>query len=284
MSESDTQATQATSGAEPVGAQLKDAAPVAGPQPLRPLPSTRTKFDTQLLILRAFAAASGPTKRPAQNADVANASGVNISTVSSCNRFFADVGLIEQQGRGYVPAQAVYDFQLAHSWNPDTAAHKLAGSIEQSWIWETIGGRLSIRSLTDDEVTAALADAVKAPPAFRASIEIIIEFLIAVGLVERDAGGLLKRSNGAHLPTPKPSEKPAGESASKDAAERQAPKPQREPEHEAPLSNSMSLSMKLVIPMDKVSRLGDPQKVQDFFTEWANLVNAKTAIEKMMAD
>lgn len=258
-------------------ADAKDGAVANAPehQPNRPLPSTRTKMDSQLAILRAFAAASGKDKKPVQNGDVSDVAGINVSTVSSCNRFFADIKLIEPQGRGYVPAPAVFDFHRSWEWGPDKAAHALAPVVRESWVWTALAGRLSFKTLTDDDVIRVLADEVEAGPNCRQPLSLIIELLLAVGLVVRDPNGSIRRapnvdqSHTSHAPKEE-HQRP------KEPAAAPAVSPQSAP------ANAMSLTMSLTVPMDQISRLGDAKRVQDFFAEWAALVNAKAAIERMI--
>jgi hypothetical protein len=232
-------------------------------------------MESQLAILRAFAAASGKDKRPVQNGDVADVAGINVSTVSSCNKFFADIKLIEPQGRGYVPAPAVFDFHRAWEWGPEKAAHALAPVIREAWVWTALAGRLSFKPLTEDEAVRVLADEVDAGPNCRQQLSLIIELLIAVGLVVRDPNGSIRRAPNVDQPHPP---HPAKE-------EHAQPRETAVSPVVVPTANSanvMSLTMSITVPMDQISRLGDTKRVQEFFAEWANLVNAKTAIERMI--
>ena len=128
-------------------------------------------------------------KKSVSNGEVAEVTTINISTISSCNRFFADIKLIEPVGRGNVPADAVFEFQRQWEWDRDTAAHALATVVRGAWFWELLNNRLSFKALSDDEAIKALASESQAAPVFRQQLEMIIELLIVVGLVARDTAG-----------------------------------------------------------------------------------------------
>lgn len=247
--------------------------PAQEPKPLKVLPTTRAKLESQLSILRAFAAASGAVRKSVQNTLVAEIADVSPSTVSSCNSFFADIGLLEPAGRGYVPADAVIDFSRAWEWNQETAPYKLAPVVENAWFWGALKARLSFRQLTDDVAVEVLAEAAASGPAYRTNLVVIIELLAIVGLIVRE-NGMVSRAKG--LANPEQSkEVPETRNVVPIA---QAPTPALSP------ANSMSITMSLAVPMDQISRWNSPEKVQKFFEQWANLLNAKVSIEQMLKD
>src|SRR5215204_854002 len=135
MTETDAGSTSTT---QTENGKVKDDPVSPEHHPSRPLPSRRAGTEPQLGILRAFAAASGKDRRAVQNGDVALIGNVNTSTVSSCNKFFADIKLIEPQGRGYVPAPEVFEFHRQYEWNAETAPHALAPLFRESWIWNAL--------------------------------------------------------------------------------------------------------------------------------------------------
>src|SRR5437762_5574893 len=102
-------------------------------RPKKILPTDRINFSKQLDLLRAFAAASGPSGRTVTNNDVAVIVGLKASTVSLANPFFSDVGLLLRADGGYTPSSAVVAFSRAFEWNRETASHKLATVISETW-------------------------------------------------------------------------------------------------------------------------------------------------------
>jgi hypothetical protein len=146
----------------------------------------------------------------------------------------------------------------------------LAPIFREAWFWSVLGSRLSFRALTEDEAVRVLADEVKAGPAWRANLVVLLEMLVVVGLVTREADGSIKRV--AHV------EPPARTQNEAEKTEKTDPPPK-----ESVIANSMSITMQLCIPMDRIALLGSPEKVKSFFLEWANLVNAKASIEKMVS-
>ncbi|MEM9111382.1 MAG: hypothetical protein AAGC72_15315 [Planctomycetota bacterium] len=263
--QTDTEATEEGTTEDQLGRQDHE--------PTKTLPSARSNTKSQFDLLRAWAVASGVAKKAASTPEVAKIAGRDSSTVSSCNSFFSEIGLLKKEGRSYVPAEEVFDYNRQHEWSPDKAPQKLAPILKESWAWEAVGGRLSFNPMSEKEVVAVLADACSAGPKYKNQLDTLLDYLIRCGLAVRQDSGKIAKGELAMAQKPKaqdppPIEKPKPEVSSKDSVAE-------------PAKNSMSLAMSIEVSMDEVSKLG-PQHVGSFFGEWAKLVNAKAAIEKMM--
>jgi hypothetical protein len=174
--------------------KAKPARTVASSKPNKFLPTDRITFLRQLDILRAWAAASGPLGKPVTNNAVAEIVKMQASTVSMANAFFSSVGLLNRTESGYIPSQEVLAFLRNYEWSPETAAQKLAPVIAKAWFATELLSKLSFGPLTEDECIQDLADASAAGPDYRSQLRILLEYLAAAGLVQRD-GNLVKKGN-----------------------------------------------------------------------------------------
>jgi hypothetical protein len=166
------------------------------------LPTERVSFEKQMAVLRAYAAASGPAKNAVSNDEVAAVlNDLAASSISLCNPFFGDVGLLIQEGRKQRPADAVFDYLHAFEWNEDTAALKLKDRFTRSWAAATLLPKLSFRQLTRDEAVQFLADESKAQKFHRKSLDLLLEFLNASGVLKVEGGAVAKnQASGASPP------------------------------------------------------------------------------------
>lgn len=174
--------------------KAKPARVVASSKPTKFLPTDRITFSRQLDILRAWAAASGPLGKPVTNNDVADIVKMQASTVSMANAFFSSVGLLSRTESGYIPSQEVLAFLRNYEWSPETAPQKLAPVIAKAWFATELLSKLSFGPLTEDECIQDLADASAAGPDYRSQLRVLLEYLAAVGLTQRD-GNLVKKGN-----------------------------------------------------------------------------------------
>lgn len=167
---------------------------VTSAKPTKFLPTDRITFSRQLDILRAWAAASGPLGKPVTNNDVAEIVKMQASTVSMANAFFASVGLLSRTESGYIPSQEVLAFLRNYEWSPETAPQKLAPVIAKAWFATELLSKLSFGPLTEDECIQDLADASAAGPDYRSQLRVLLEYLAAVGLTQKD-GNMVKKGN-----------------------------------------------------------------------------------------
>ncbi len=157
------------------------------------LPTDRVSFEKQSAIVRAYAAASGQEKKGVTNDEVATVmSGIAASSISICNPFFTDAGLLVQEGRKLRPVEAVFDLQHAHQWNAETAGLKLRPIFSNHWAAKSLLPKLAFRQLTKDEAIGFLAEESKAQKGHRKNLETLLDFLDYAGVIQLDGNTVLK--------------------------------------------------------------------------------------------
>lgn len=172
----------------------QNAVPSKSPKvkPNKALPTDRLSFDKQLAVLRAYAAASGISKNAVSNADVEKISGISTSSISICNPFFNDAGLIVREGMKQRPTQAVFDYSHSYQWESDKAAQKLASTLELTWFAHALLPKLSFRQLLKDEAITIFAEESKASLNYRRQLVLLIDYLEVSGLIRVDGNTLSK--------------------------------------------------------------------------------------------
>lgn len=170
-------------------------------RPEKALPTDRVSFEKQLGILRGYAAASGPEKKAVGNADVSKIVGIHSGSISNCNPFFADAGLLIRDGLKYRPSEEVFAYSNSFQWDQEKAALKLAPALESTWFAATLTPKLAFRSFSKDEAIAFLAEEAKASPDYRVQLELLLEYLKAAGVVAIE-GNMVATVPGARTPPP----------------------------------------------------------------------------------
>lgn len=174
-------------------------------KPTKILPTNRISFDGQMSILRAYAAASGPQGQPVSNSEVGKiVSDLAESSISLCNAFYCDVGLLSRDGLKQRPSQAVLDYLQAFEWDQKTAATKLKPVLENTWFAKALVPKLAFRQLTKDEAIAFLAEEAKASKEYKKQLETLLDFLGASGVVRYEGTTIYK------VTTSSPPQPPAG--------------------------------------------------------------------------
>lgn len=163
------------------------------------IPTDRVIFDKQASTIRAYAAASGRDKKAVTNDEVAAVmSELAASSISLCNPFFSDAGLLIQEGRKLRPVEAVFDLQHAYEWNPETAGLKLRPIFSEHWAAKVLVPKLAFRQLSKDEAIGFLAEESKATTAHRKNLETLLDFLNFAGVI-RIEGNVVQKANGVVL-------------------------------------------------------------------------------------
>ena len=173
------------------------------------IPTERVSFDKQMSVLRAYAAASGAEKKPVSNDEVASVSGLSASSISLCNPFFNDCGLLVAEGRKQRPADAVFDYFHAHEWNSDAAPKKLFGIMSGTWAAQTLVRKLAFRQLSKDEAIQFLADTSKAQKVHRRNLETILDFLNATNVIAVEGNTVSKTQDSVAQPPSEAEKQPA---------------------------------------------------------------------------
>jgi hypothetical protein len=166
----------------------------AASRPTKFLPSERITFTRQLDILRGWAAASGPLRKAVTNVEVGKIVDMQPSTVSMNNAFYASVGLLSKSEGGYAPAEDVMAFLRAYDWNKETAAQKLAPVLSKAWFYQALASKLEFGARTEADCLQDLGDAANAGQDYKNNLKMLLEYLLAVGLVQRD-GSLIKKGS-----------------------------------------------------------------------------------------
>lgn len=160
------------------------------PRPAKVLPTSRIAFEKQLDILRAYPALSGPDHKPVKNKEVADLVDMSENTVSLANPFFTDVGFLQRQDGGLIPGEEVFLFLQAHKWEPESSAYRLAPCLETSWFGQALIPRLSFGPMDESRALAVLGETATASPEYTPQLRLLISYLEAAGLIERENGQL----------------------------------------------------------------------------------------------
>lgn len=172
-------------------------------RPSKLLPTERITVAKQLEILRGYAAASSNGASPVSLEKVAAVVDMATTTISLANPFLVSVSLISKTDAGFSPAAEVISFLRAFEWNPETASYKLAPIIERSWFFEAIRPRLSFSPQDEQSILDVLAETAAASPDYKKNLQMLIEFTVQAGLVQREGNQLkLAKPSTASLDSP----------------------------------------------------------------------------------
>lgn len=244
--------------------------------PRETLPTDRIAFHNQLELLRAYAAASGPSGSVVSNADVSKIVSMTPSTVSISNAFFSAIGFLRREtAGGYVPAPDVVSFQRAYEWNPETAAHKLAPLVRESWFARAILPPVAVRPMDETSALERLADAAAAGTSHRSQLRICLDYLAAAGLISREDGRI---SSIRSAPTGTP-ERPAAPAATEG---REPPSPQKSAVTTAftqPTEGTVQFHVSVRVDMQEFAGWR-PDRIASFFSGIAQVLAAKGEVEK----
>lgn len=159
-------------------------------KPTKALPNNRLVFSKHLDILRGYVAASGLDKKPVSNDDVAKVVNIHAGSISNCNPFFNNIGLIRRDKNGYIPSDDVIAYAERYKWDSDKSALKLEPIIRNSWFAAALLPKLSFRPLSRDEAIGFLAEESNAAPEYKQNLELLIDYLRVAGLVSVDGDTL----------------------------------------------------------------------------------------------
>jgi hypothetical protein len=168
-------------------------APRARNQLSKVLPTDRLSIGKQLLILRAYPAASGDERQAVSNNQVASAGGDLVpSSVSLVNPFLVSVGLLHREGSKQRPSDALFDYLHAYQWSAETAGAKLYPAFVESWAAKALLPKLTLRQLSKKEAVQTLADDSKATRNDEKKLEALLEFLNVAGVIRFDGNSVAK--------------------------------------------------------------------------------------------
>jgi hypothetical protein len=173
-------------------------------KPTKALPTDRLSFEKQMDILRAYAAASGPSKASVGNAEVAKVANISPQSVSLCNGFFVEAGLLIRDGYKQRPSDAVFDYLQAHEWSPDDAGRKLAAVLRETWFANALLPKLAFRPLSRGEAVTFLADESKASRDYQQQLDLLLDYLAVAGVVKIENNTVSKGSTSQIAKDPDP--------------------------------------------------------------------------------
>lgn len=184
----------------PVGGPTPPVAKVVRPKPTQILPTERITLAKQLAVLRAYAAASGQNAKPVKTGEVSEIAKTQATTISSANPFFINTGLIQKTEGGFVPSAEVLAFAHAYEWDStdSTASYKLAPLFAPMWFAQEILKKISFGGgkLSESDAITSLAQYAAVPPECKNQVKLLVDFLEAAGLVQRE-GDYLKKGSAA---------------------------------------------------------------------------------------
>lgn len=255
---------------------------VAKNKPERFLPTERITFKRQLELLRAYAAASGPTNKPVTNRDVASFVKMTESTTSMGNAFFTQNGFLVKIGGGLVPAPEVVAFHRATDWNPDTASQKLGPLVARTWFADALLPRLSLNAMEEDQAVVVLAEAATADTKYRANLKLLIDYLESAGLVIRD--GAMIRLNRAAVEAVATAADSGNSTTTGNGADTQQPsRGAIATTFSAPTEASIRFQIDVNVKMDEMSGW-TPDRIAAFFAGIGQVMAAKGAMEKKVTE
>jgi len=197
------------------------------------------------------------------------------TTVAMGNPFFTSIGLISKTDAGFVPSADVINFLRAYEWNRETASYKLASTIEGTWFYQTLSTRLSFRPMEEADAVTALAEAASAGPDYKKSLQILIEYTIIAGLVQRDGNQLrLMRQTAPSSETPTRTEPGKAADSTVDAQ----PKTRILTGFAQSAEGAVHFNVQVRVEMAEFAGW-QPERIQAFFNGIAAVLKAKANIE-----
>lgn len=238
-------------------------------KPTRALPTDRVGFEKQTEVLRAYGAVA--EEEAATSSAISTVVQIHPSSVSVCNPFFLESGLIEKAGTGYKAGADVAAFHHAMEWDPETAGAKLAPTLRDTWYWKVLQPRLTLGSRDEAEAVRVLAEECRAGPSYRPQIKLILDYLTLAGIIVRD-GGQIKRGpqasagegNGA---TSTPAKPPSVEP-------HQPPTPPVKPTTQQTAFAGVGVEASIRVTEREIASWS-PEQIREFFAGLAAVIAAK---------
>ena len=246
-------------------------------RPTKSLPTNRIAFTKQLDILRAYAAAAGPTGKTVRLREVAEIVKMNPDTITMANGFFAEVGFLHRVDGALVPAQEVLSYAQAHQWNADTAAIKLAPLVRESWFGKALMPSLMFGGMEEKAALEKLALEAGASPEYRSQVSMLLDYLQVAGVVVKDGNVIRLNRGGVTTAAPASEERPTPGVP---------PEPRETPR--APAlhttfaqagAGAVQFQVSFKVDMAEVSGWS-PERISAFFAGIAQVLAAKGSIEK----
>jgi poly-D-alanine transfer protein DltD len=176
-----------------------------------------------------------------------------------------------------IVAAEVQAFFQASDWNKLTAGHKLAPLIQPSWFGQALITKLSFKQvMEEDEAIEIIAAAAPAGKEHRRALKMLIEWLEASGLVQRD-GTQLKSVTAP--PTNQSRQDAVGESA----GESPTPRPKVATAFSQMAQGTMRFNVSFDVDLSEMANWR-PDRIEKFFGGIAQVLAAKAEVEKTAKD
>ncbi len=250
-----------------------------GSRPARSLPTNRIAFAKQLDILRAYAAASGPTGKTVRLREVAEIVKMNPDTITMANGFFVEVGFVHRVDGALLPAPEVISYSQAHQWNADTAATKLGPLVRDSWFGKALMPTLTFGGIEEKAALEKLALEASASPEYKSQVSMLLEYMQAAGVIVRD-GSIIKlnRANPAAAPAVEERAAPGSTPEVRESVKAQAV----HTTFAQAGAGAVQFQVSFKVDMAEVSGWA-PERITAFFAGIAQVLAAKGSIEKEAA-
>ena len=228
-------------------------------KPDKHLPAARISTKKQWEILRAMSVANNNQGGAVSIKVVASIQSMHPNSISMCNPFFIEAGLITKQGHKFIPCKEVIDYAKSMEWDSDFAAHKLAPLIKNTWFANVVLLRLQMKPIKEKDAIRALAEESNSATKFKSQLVMLIDYL--------EFSGLLQRNNGM---LEKPKEEPRD---SEDTSKKSPEDPINQENSGQKFDENMEIFM-IPIPGKKPARIQIPKELNDH--DWQML---KTMLE-----
>jgi hypothetical protein len=187
----------------------------------------------------------------------------------------------KNDGTSWSISAEVLAFFRAYEWNKETAANKLAPLLQASWFAQALIPKLSFRPLGEEEAVSILGETVVAAPEYKKSLRMILEFMDAAGIIQRDGNQIILRS-GASSASDQP----------KTVQQEQKPMEQNEATPRSPkVATSFSqmaegaMRFNISFSVDMVEMASwKADRIAAFFSGIAQVLAAKAEVEKTAKD
>jgi len=254
--------------AESLSAVLKDAREQRiKSKPKRALPTERVAFVKQIEILRAYAIGSPDGTKFLTNTDISGIVGIHPNSISLCNAFFVENGLLQRGESGLAPTSDVIAYGRSFEWDQDSAPEKLGPTLQRTWFAEALLPRAALRVITETEALTVLAESASADKSYRSQLLFLIDYLEFSKLIMREGTNIRRATRLASIST-------GAASTSASLEVRQGPTQPDAPRAQS--SNGVSFSVDINVDMIEMSGWS-ADRISAFFAGLAQVIAAKGA-------
>ncbi len=153
--------------------------------------------ETLTKIIKGYVVASQGGESQTNYKDVASATTLNPTLVSSNNSFLAESAIITSPKYGYyLPSEEAIRYAREAAWDEERAKSHLRKLASQCWYGQVAIQAFSLRStLTKEEFKKSLAIKSGATEGDTNALDRLIDFIVYTGLVVENERGLLTKGN-----------------------------------------------------------------------------------------